>query len=83
MSDNSKTMPRAKFDALSHDERQKFISGGRVVTDPPPPPAPQVTDTAVLTRAEFAALSPAGRLAAVKASRKVVDGQRAAPPAET
>ncbi len=68
---------RAAFNALSQNERHKFMKAGGVVTDPQPAPALQIADPNLLTRQEFAALPPVEQMAAVRAGRRVVDGERA------
>jgi hypothetical protein len=69
-------MLRQNFDALSESEKRKFIAAGGALTDPPPAPAAKIMDPSVLTRREFEALPPASRIAAVRAGRAVVDGER-------
>jgi hypothetical protein len=72
-----KILTRAVFNALPQRERRQFITSGGAVSDPPPAPAVKISDPNVMTRQEFSALTPPEQLAAVRAGRRIVDGERA------
>ena len=59
------TMPRAEFDALNVDDRQKFVAAGGTVIESP------VLNK--LSRAEFDQFSPAERMAFIKRGGKIED----------
>jgi hypothetical protein len=77
-----KSIPRSEFNRLNQTDRRKFFSAGGIVEDPAPKPVgPKIADPKLVTRSEFAGMSPVEQAAVMRDGRKVVNGHRVPPDA--